>query len=122
MSDDRVPGKLMSVKISRLVLMCHDAVKKPLQQPYDGPFKVIRHDKNFTVEVKDLESVISIDRLKPAHLDELPVTTTPCKDDPLAAPPSLFTPRVTRSGHQVHWPKRLVTSMFINCFTGGGVM
>ena len=88
----------------------HDAVKKPLRQPYDGPFKVIRrHDKHFTLAVKGSQSVISIDRLKPAHLEEQTITSTSPKDEPLPvmAPP-LSSPRVTRSGCQVHWPKKYV--------------
>ena len=60
------------------VFVRHDAVKKPLRQPYDGPFKVIkRHDKHFTLAVKGSQSVISIDRLKPAHLEEQTITSTP---------------------------------------------
>jgi len=52
------------------VFIHHDAVKKPLQQQYDGPFQVIsRKDKHFTVEVKGKKEVVSIDHLKPAFLD-----------------------------------------------------
>ena len=37
------------------VFVRHDAVKRPLRQPYDGPFKVIkRHDKHFILAVKGL--------------------------------------------------------------------
>ena len=52
------------------VYVRRDGVKKPLQQPYDGPYKVLkRTDKYFTVEISDKHNVISLDRLKPAHLD-----------------------------------------------------
>eukprot|EP00794_Sanderia_malayensis_P005074 gene5074-biopygen4133 len=48
----------------------HDAVRKPLQQPYDGPFKILRHnEKHFTLEIKSKPQTISLDRLKPAHVD-----------------------------------------------------
>ena len=51
------------------VFLHYDAVKKPLQPPYDGPYKVIkRRDKQFTLDVKGSESVVSIDRLKPAYV------------------------------------------------------
>ena len=44
------------------VFVRNDAVKTPLQQPYDGPFKVIkRTNKHFTLEIKGKESTISID-------------------------------------------------------------
>ena len=44
--------------------------KSSLQQPYTGPYKVIDvQDKFFKVLFGDREELISIDRLKPAHLD-----------------------------------------------------
>lgn len=46
-----------------------DAVKKPLQPTYDGPFRVLRRDpKFFELEYLDGKRVVSIDRLKPAFL------------------------------------------------------
>ncbi|KAL1446948.1 hypothetical protein WDU94_003629 [Cyamophila willieti] len=48
-----------------------DAVKKPLQPTYDGPFRVLRRNpKFFELECLDGKKVISIDRLKPAFLLE----------------------------------------------------
>lgn len=45
-----------------------DAVKKPLQPPYEGPYKVIDRDKKiFTVQLPQRQAKISIDRLKPAY-------------------------------------------------------
>lgn len=51
------------------VFIRHDAVKKPLQPTYDGPYKVIeRNSKTFKLELPERRSaVISIDRLKPAY-------------------------------------------------------
>lgn len=41
-----------------------------LQTPYTGPFKVLEHgDKSFVIEMGNRRERISIDRLKPAHVD-----------------------------------------------------
>ncbi|XP_050707743.1 uncharacterized protein LOC126992961 [Eriocheir sinensis] len=46
-----------------------DATKKPLQQPYDGPFTVIKRTrKNITIDRHGKSDVIAIDRVKPAYL------------------------------------------------------
>ncbi|CAH8647289.1 unnamed protein product [Schistosoma intercalatum] len=48
-----------------------DSVRKPLQQPYEGPFRVIaRHEKTFKVDRHGRVETVSIDRLKPAHVDD----------------------------------------------------
>lgn len=102
------------------VFIRHDAVRKPLQPPYDGPYKVLdRAPRHYTVEVKGHQDTVSVDRLKPAHLDSAndtatqhqPVTTHP----PQAVPPkeseTTATPLptwTTRSGRKVHWPAHLV--------------
>ncbi|KAL5494406.1 hypothetical protein EMCRGX_G015736 [Ephydatia muelleri] len=52
----------------------YDAIQPPLQQqPYDGPFKVShRTDKHFTLDINGRKEVITIDRLKSAHVEETP--------------------------------------------------
>ncbi|KAG8178677.1 hypothetical protein JTE90_025598 [Oedothorax gibbosus] len=47
----------------------HDAVRKPLQAPYDGPYPVLeKKEKTFDLEIKGERRTISIDRLKPAFV------------------------------------------------------
>ena len=97
------------------VFVRRDAVRKPLQRPYDGPYKVLKTaEKHFTVEVKGKKEVISIDRLKPAYL-ELPSATPVTSKQPItdttststtAAPPPSGYKTTTRSGRHVHWLQR----------------
>eukprot|EP00794_Sanderia_malayensis_P018522 gene18522-biopygen15607 len=105
------------------VFVRHDAVRKPLQQPYDGPFKILhRNDKHFTLEIKAKPQTISLDRLKPAHFDvdstDTPNSTpflppsdaAPPQSQSLASaspsPPPAMVPRATRAGRHVHFPQR----------------
>ena len=44
--------------------------KAPLQRPYEGPFRVLEWgDKTFKVQRGNKAETVSVDRLKPAHLD-----------------------------------------------------
>ena len=46
-----------------------DAVRKPLQTPYEGPFTVIRRTrKNFNINRNGSADVIAVDRVKPTYL------------------------------------------------------
>ena len=94
------------------VFVRHDATLHPLQPPYDGPYKVIqRSDKTFTIEQHGQEKVVSLDRLKPAHVenpsleDTTPVNDSNWLDSPLITSPTPAT-RITRSGRRVHLPAR----------------
>nr|XP_015919848.1 uncharacterized protein LOC107448979 [Parasteatoda tepidariorum] len=45
-----------------------DSVRRPLEQPYKGPFKAIsRTNKFFVLDLEGQKSSVSIDRLKPAY-------------------------------------------------------
>ena len=102
------------------VYIRHDGVKKPLQKPYDGPYKVLkRSNKHFTVAIRGKQEVVSLDRLKPAHLD-LPQTLPEPASVTLPEPTPASTPVTTRSGRRVHWPARFISSL--TSFTGGGVL
>ncbi|XP_078051880.1 uncharacterized protein LOC144478033, partial [Augochlora pura] len=78
----RKPFVFKELSTSPYVFLRHDAVKNPLQPPYDGPFKVIsRRDKTFVINVNGKEVRVSIDRLKPAfvlndNFYEIPPQTT----------------------------------------------
>ncbi|BHF78183.1 hypothetical protein SprV_0602129500 [Sparganum proliferum] len=97
------------------VLVRHDAVRRPLQPPYDGPYKVLRRsDKHFVIERNGKTDTVSIDRVKPAYLDDCR-STLPQPSSPAQAltptPPSDAIPppmRRTRSGRHVRWPDRFV--------------
>jgi hypothetical protein len=48
------------------VFLRHDAVRRSLQHPYDGPYRVIsRNEKTFTIQIKN-SAKVSIDPLIPA--------------------------------------------------------
>ena len=71
---ESIPASLMSVDE---VLIRVDAVKRSLQPPYQGPYKVLkRTPKFFTVEKSGSPYTVNIDRLKPFHR-ELPATSIP---------------------------------------------
>lgn len=52
------------------VLIRTDHVRKPLQPPYEGPYRVVRRtEKYYTVIVKGVEPNVSINRLKPCFTE-----------------------------------------------------
>ena len=60
-----------------------DSVKRPLQQPYQGPFKVLRRTrKTFRLDIRGASQTVSIDRVKPAYIlrdvPHTPATSTQC--------------------------------------------
>ena len=47
-----------------------DAVRKPLEAPYTGPYKVVsRTDKNVVIVMAGKQDSVSIDRCKPAYVE-----------------------------------------------------
>ena len=120
-SNTNIPPELST---ATHVFIRHDAVRKPLQPPYDGPYPIVkRTNKYFTIKLNNRTDTVSIDRLKPAHLDSTdasPVLATSNNSDsqtpatspilsshsrplPLSAT-SPTTPRISRSGRHVHFP------------------
>ncbi len=110
-----------------------DSVKRPLQPPYDGPFRVIsRNPKYYHLAMRGKVDTVSVDRLKPAHRDtqpllphpiadaqqppplarspsppSTPAATTTSSPTPLPKPPSASTQVSTRVGRRVRFPKHL---------------
>ena len=101
------------------VFVRQDGIRRSLQAPYNGPFRVVsRADRYFTVDLGGREDNVCIDRLKPAHLDpaSMPTPTTTAATVPRGTvPPSPSEPpvtephpeRVTRSGRRVRFPDYL---------------
>ncbi|GFX75586.1 peptidase A2 domain-containing protein [Trichonephila clavipes] len=107
------------------VFLRRDMLRRPLQQPYDGPFKVLQgKDKVFFLDINGKRVSVSIDRCKPAFFlntedfqlpqtkNETPATVEPnatastpaaVESDPTASTP---TQPSTRSGRKVHLPTR----------------
>ena len=119
-TSSHVPSALST---SSHVFVRHDAVRTPLQSPYDGPYKILkRTPKFFTLDINGKHKTISLDRLKAAHIDSdgspdslLPTPSSVLTENirPAAtastssSAPSDVNVRTTRSGRHVHWPARL---------------
>ncbi|GFU72891.1 transposon Tf2-8 polyprotein [Trichonephila clavipes] len=107
------------------VFLRRDMLRRPLQQPYDGPLKVLqRKDKVFFLDINGKRVSVSIDRCKPAFFlntedlqlpqtkNETPATVEPNATSPTPATvehdPTASTPTQpsTRSGRKVHLPTR----------------
>nr|VZI06299.1 unnamed protein product [Spirometra erinaceieuropaei] len=98
-----------------LVLVQHDAVRRPLQPPYGEPYEVLRRsDEHFVIERNGKTDTVSIDRAKPASLDDcqsnLPQPSSPSQAlTPTPSSDAIPSPmRRTRSGRHVRWPDRFV--------------
>lgn len=62
----------------KYVFLRRDSAKAILQAPYDGPFEVLsRSDKLVTIKIGDKNSVVSINRVKPAFIIAEEIATPP---------------------------------------------
>ncbi|XP_055500353.1 uncharacterized protein LOC129702590 [Leucoraja erinacea] len=77
------------------VFLRRDAHRTPLQRPYEGPFRMLEHGQStFVLDMGGRPEAVSIDRLKPAHLDiDQPVLVA--QPRPRGRPPSRLPPPVT---------------------------
>ena len=97
------------------VYVRHDAHRKPLQRPYDGPFKILEvHEKYYVLDINGRHDSVSVDRLKTAYghqVDRQPAPVPPPVVPPRAAPsqPPAVAPQPTvhsRSGRHIQMPFR----------------
>jgi hypothetical protein len=97
---DQLPVELPAALVNaRLVWIRHDAVRKPLQRPYDGPFAVIaRGPRAFTIRVGDRDEVISVARLKPCTDAAAAPGSPPRRGRPPKAATTGTTPAASRGG------------------------
>lgn len=70
-----------------------DRVKKPLEHPYEGPFRVLERtsDNVFVIDVKGEATSINIERLKPAFIEAEPINPSSTITQPNPATPTLKT-------------------------------
>lgn len=82
-----VPDRIYNAKY---VFIRRDSYRHPLTRPYEGPFEVLSPgNKTFKVLVGNRAETISIDRLKPAHLDStMPIQVAQPK--PRGRPPRVY--------------------------------
>jgi hypothetical protein len=106
-----------SLHTAKFVFVRVDSVKKPLQPPYDGPYRVLSTgDKYFKVLVRGKPNTISVDRLKPAYVEaNAPLTddsqpTNSTRENPQAiqtdADARLVENTTTRPGRKVKFPAK----------------
>lgn len=94
----------------------HDAIRKYLKRLHHGFLSITkRSGKHYTLSVKLMdEEVLSLNRLKPACLDDSPTldpeTLTEYIKSPISSPsPSAKSLQKNQtSGRHVHWPRRFV--------------
>jgi len=78
-----------------------DGVRKPLQPPYDGPYPIVkRTDKHFTIALNGRNDTVSINRLKPAHLDTDNSNSNPQMKELL---PNELYPGLLKLGEEKAW-------------------
>lgn len=89
------------LRTSTHVFLRNDSIRPSLTPPYDGPYEVLeRTAKFFKLKIKNRETNVSIDRLKPAYLPKDEEVKTPSRSDTMRKPTK------TRSGRIINKPSR----------------
>lgn len=110
-----------SLDACKFVFVRNDAHRPPLTRPYRGPYAILeRNPKAFRLSVAGRTDWVSIDRLKPAYVEEGEPTLAPplvegqsSMSDHLSAPPLPQTtedgpqPASSRTGRLIRRPNRL---------------
>ncbi|XP_005108961.1 uncharacterized protein LOC101846463 [Aplysia californica] len=122
------PNKVPStLTIAKYVFVRCDASQRPLQRPYTGPYVVAaRNSKTFDILMGNRTETISIDRLKPAHVEtsqpvliahppkrgrpRIITTNNPAPPPPPSSSqqPHLTASKSSRSGRQLRPPRRFM--------------
>ena len=67
---DRPSAVPPDLSTTEYVFIRRDTLLPPLHRPYDGPYRILRRgDKTFEIDRGGTPEVVTVDRLKPAHLD-----------------------------------------------------
>ncbi|BHF63738.1 hypothetical protein SprV_0200673200 [Sparganum proliferum] len=92
----------------------HEAVRKFLCPSYDGPYEVLqRMDKCYVIQKAERNDTVSIDRLKSAYLECIPlsvvppISSAPSPPDPPVSVPSTAPHTSSRSGRHIYFPAKL---------------
>ena len=107
-TDNREQDVYVPKETANFVFVRVDRVKRPLEPPYDGPFKVLdKKDKFFTLLINGKPSTVSIDRLKVAYIEPdkqyptqaniTPENTSHRDPSPVKSPSTTRCGRVVRS-------------------------
>ncbi|KAJ8913994.1 hypothetical protein NQ315_012017 [Exocentrus adspersus] len=100
--------QLLDLAVTDQVFVRRDNTKQPLQQPYEGPYKVLRrNERTFVLHINGRDVTVSIHRLKPAYtITEEPTTVTHQENTSVVHTGGTTDVPKTRSGRRVRFPDR----------------
>lgn len=98
------------------VFVRDDSIRPSLSRPYEGPYVVLqRNAKYYKLKIRERETNVTIDRLKPAYLQHED-NTTPHNNSPTAAdaPTNENPTKVTRTGRRITLPARFADTVLLS--------
>ncbi|XP_042913760.1 uncharacterized protein, partial [Parasteatoda tepidariorum] len=94
------PKDFYASEFCKQVFIRHDAVQPPLKPAYDGPFEVLeRTDKVYKVQVGNKSKFVTIDRLKPVYILNIPESEPEPVTNHPSPPPEITEPTTTNVEH-----------------------